>query len=57
MVNMESAEALNVDVSKLFYISHKKDKSTLIKEISNYLNKSSQEQIELVYKFIQTIIY
>ena len=50
------AKALDIDISKLFYIEHKKDKKALINEINNYISRANQEQIELIHKLIQTII-
>lgn len=49
------AQALNVDVSAFFNFEHKKDKNTLIQEITKYLQQGDIKQIELAHRLILSI--
>lgn len=50
------ANALNVDISSLFCVEHKKDKNSLKKEVIEYIDSANQEQIELIYKLVKAIL-
>ena len=49
------ANALNVDINTLFIFQHKQDKSILISEINNYLEKADKEHLELAHKILSAI--
>lgn len=49
------AKALNVDINTLFTFQHKQDKSILISEINNYLEKADKEHLELAHKILSAI--
>lgn len=49
------ATALNVDINTLFTFRHKQDKSVLISDINNYLEKADKEHLELAHKILSAI--
>jgi len=47
--------ALNVDINVLFSFQHKKNSETLIKEINNFLDSATKDELELAHKLITNI--
>ena len=50
------AKVFNVPIYELFYSEHKKTKDTLIKEMNEIFKHASNENIELIYKIVLTIV-
>ena len=51
------AKALNIEIYELFKYEHKKSKETLISEISNILQNTSEDEVQLIYKIIKTVLF
>lgn len=54
--NLEKfAKAFNIPIEELFNYSHIKKKPKLIKEINEFLDKSTPKELEFIYKFIRAL--
>jgi len=50
------AVALNVDVAEIFNIKHIKDKALKVQEIGNMVSNASDENITIIYKFVNSLL-
>ncbi len=48
------AEVLNIEVKDLFDYNHFSQREKLISEITDYLNKAANKEIEFIYKIVKS---
>lgn len=51
------AKVFLVDVSDILSIKHVKDRSELLLKINHLLEKASDDEIKMIYKFMNSILY
>jgi len=55
-INLEKfAKAFNVSIEELFNYSHIKKKPKLIREINEFMEKSTPKELEFIHKFIRAL--